>query len=184
MKSKSSMSSEDLRLEDVPSIEDLEKIERYIDEEDSEGEMLRHFVQSELLERMVEKDDRYDETTKSLKGNEFDYGDIRGVLKTHFGSISGRVFTPEDEDISVSDIGRISGASTGNTMHSKAMNTYESALKNAGYELDDPSEEDLIETAERALEEIDNEAFSIDIEDSTREAYGEAVRRIEEYRNS
>lgn len=175
------MSSEDLRLEEVPSIEDLEKIESYEPEEESK--MFDHFVQSELLGRMVEKDDRYDETRDSLKGNEFDYDDVRGVLRTHFGSISGKVFRPGDRDPSVSDMGMIAGASTGNTMHSKAMGSYESALENAGYELEDPSEEELVEKAEQALDEIDNEGFSIDIEDSTREAYGEAVKRIEEYRS-
>lgn len=177
------MSSEDLRLGEVPTIEDLEKIEVYEPDDEDGSQTFDHFVQSELLERLVEKDDRYDETRRSLKGNKFDYDESRGILRTHFGSISGRVFLPEEEDISVSDMGMISGASTGNTMHSKAMSSYESALESVGYDLDDPSEEDIVQAADRALDEIDSETFSVDIEDSTREAYGEAVKRIEEYRS-
>ena len=72
------MSSEDLRLEEVPSIDDLERIEAYTDSENQVDRTFQNFVQGELLERFVENDDRYDETTHTLSGEEFDYGDIRG----------------------------------------------------------------------------------------------------------
>jgi hypothetical protein len=177
-----SMNSEDIRIGEVPSIDDLEVIEEYVDSSEREGQMFERFVQTELLKRFVDQDDRYDETRRDLNGNEFDYGEISGKLRSNFGKISGRVFRPEGRDISDRDLGRISGATTGNTMHNKAMNSYQSALENAGYELDDPDEQEIVETAEKALEEIENDSFSIDIENTTREAYGEAVKRIEQYR--
>lgn len=178
-----SMSSDDLRLDEVPSIKDLEKIEKYNPADDQESEMFEGFVQSELLKRFVDQDDRYDATKKKINGNEFDYGEISGRLKNFSNDeISVRVFKPEGRDINDRDMGLISGASTGKTMQKSARKKYQSSLENAGYELDDPSEEELIETAERALEEIDHERFSVPVEHSTREAYGEAFNMIEEYR--
>ena len=179
-----SMSSEDLRIKDVPSIEDLEKIEAYNDEESREQEMVQDFVQTELLERFVDKDDRYDSSRRALGTNQFEYGDVKGNLSNFFGAVSGRVFRPEGRDMSDRDLKKIAGASTGESMHNKARNMYQSALENAGYELDDPSEDELIETAEQALDDIEREMFSVEAGDSMREAYGEAVRSIEEYRSS
>lgn len=182
MKESLSMSSDDLRMEDVPSLEDLETIEAYVDPEEDKGNMFRGFVQDKILGELVEKDDRYDETRRNLSGNEFEYHDIRGALRHHFGSISGRVFRPEGRDISDKDLGMIGAASLGDTTHNKATSKYQSALKKAGYELDDSSVQELVETANKALDDIDSETFSIDIENNTREAYGEAVKKIQEYR--
>lgn len=177
-----SMSSEDLRLEDVPSLEDLETIEAYVDPEEDEGNMFRGFVEDKILEELVEKDDRFDESRRNLSGNEFEYGEIRGALRHYFGSVSGRVFRPEGRDISDKDLGMIGAASLGDTTDNKAMSKYESALEKAGYEVEDRSVEKVVETANQALDDIESETFSIDIENTTREAYGEAIKRIEEYK--
>ena len=177
-----SMSSRDLRLKDVPNLEELEKIEDYTDKEDRVGELFQTFVQDEILGRLVEQDDRYDESRDTLGGHLIEYGDVKGDLDAKFGSINGTVFDPEERDMDAKDLAYIGGASTGKTMNSRAIRKYSTALENAGYQVEDSSKEGIIDAAETALEEIDRQRFSIDIEGSTREAYEEAVEKIEDYR--
>lgn len=175
-----SMSLDESRIREIPSLEGLEKVERHLhsQERSSEKNILEDFTQGEIVKRLAKRDDRLEGASYTLQGNTFDYGDMRGRIDSFSGEINVSTFEPGEEDFSVQTALRIGGAKSGRTMHSKAVSTYRSALQNAGYDAEELDEEVLQETASQALEDMNYDSFSVEIDDSTREAYDKAVQKI------
>lgn len=174
-----SMNLSETRLREVPSVEDLEKIERRLSPqaEKYEVNMLQAFTRKEIVERLAEEDDSLENTEYTLEGNVFKYEGLKGRIDADENSVNVAFFEAHD-NLDVRDILRIGGASTGRTMHEKAMNSYRSSLEKAGYDVNNLDAENLAETAEKALEDLGYGSFEVEIDDSVREAYSEAISRL------
>ncbi len=178
-----SMNVSETRLREVPSVEDLEKIERRLEPqaEGYEVDTLQAFNRGEIVGRLAEQDERLEETEYTIGGNKFSYEGLKGRIDADEETVNVEVFEAGETDLGVRDVMRIGGASTGRTMHDKAVSTYRNALRKAGYDAEKLDDEALAETAEHALEEVKYEGFEVEIESSAREAYEETVEILEEY---
>lgn len=177
------MNLSETRIREVPSVEDLEKIERWLDPQPSgfEVDTLEAFTREEILERLAEDDERLEDTEYTLNGNSFSYEGLKGSISVEGDSIYLSVFEPGEKDLEIRDVMRIGGASRGETMHKRAVSNYRNSLRKAGYEADELEEEALAEKAGEALDELGYRSFEVEINDCTREAYEEAVEKIRDH---
>ena len=174
-----SMSKDETRMGEIPSVQDLEKVESYLNSKDESHEkrILQGFNRGEIVDRLAQNDERLEKVKDTLQGNTFDYEERRGRIDSSRKKIHAMTFEPGEEDFRTSTALRIGGAETGKTMHKKAMSMYQSALENAGYDVEKDTEA-LQETAAQAMDDMDYRSFQVEIEDSTREAYNETVEKI------
>jgi len=167
------------RLREIPTVEDLEKIERKLRPQADKYEVniLQSFTRQEIVERLAEDDERLSDTVYTIWGNVFEYEGLEGRIDADEESLRVDVFDAQ-EDLDVRDVMRIGGASKGRTMHGKAVSSYRTSLQKAGYDADDLDGEELAETARQALEDLGYESFEVEIDGSAREAYEEAISKL------
>jgi hypothetical protein len=167
-----SMNVSETRLREVPSMEDLEKIERRLEPQPDKYEVniSKAFTRGEIVERLAEQDERLEDTEYTIGGKTFSYEGLEGVIDVDEDRIHVEVFESGENDLDVRDVKRIGGASTGRTMHDRGVSTYRNFLQKAGYDADELNEEALMENAEEALEDLGYESFEVEIDGSAREA--------------
>ena len=173
------MDLSETRLREVPAVEDLEKVERRLRPQADKYEIniLQSFTRQEIVERLAEDDERLSSTGYTIRGNVFEYEGLEGRIDADEETVRVDAFDSQ-ADLSVRDVLRIGGASTDRTMHDKAMSSYRTSLQKAGYDVNKKAEE-LVETAQQALEDLGYESFEVEIDGSAREAYEEVISKLE-----
>lgn len=177
-----SLSSSDVRFYDVPSIEDLERIEQRLDVGEQLDRRVRDHLASELVKRLAENDERLGETSESLIGTAFQKDEYHGRIDDHFGEVISTIFDASEYDIHISTAMKIAGASSMESYAEHEWEAYTNAMESAGFETDNWTDEDLHENSNAFLEEVGYEDIDAEINSrTTREAYEEVVSGLLDY---
>lgn len=175
------MSRGEFKLNKVPSIEDLEKIEETILNNDKENSDLEKQLSQVLINEYIEQDSETKNVQTKLGAKVFNYRDKTLRVSTDpKGNVYGFSYNTENqlEKTTAKDVALASGATQKETTNKSAQRTYQNTLNAMGIETKDIENfDDLAEKSEQALETISYEDLEFKGE-TVKEQYKNALNQL------